>query len=266
MPQWGKSATNAANSVLYANALMVSAVGRTKLQANVFQNTTPNALEVERVVGQFGHTTVDQANSTLGRAVGAHAGWTLSRRGTGDIATAAVNAPGSGFANGETITVGNGSVTGTLVITANATGNMTAVTITSTGAGWVNATVANTNFNREKHMVNISVTGGSGYTNGDIITASNGTVNATATINTNGSGVFGNIGITLTTLGLWANTKANGDVSFAVTNSTGGATTGSGATLVANLGSSTGGSVTLTIGGKAGRTWGETIVAAGSLA
>lgn len=190
-----------------------------------------------------------------------HQGWQHVSKGTGPVELFTVTVPGSGFANGETLKVSGGTVNATGVITTNAAGNMASVAVSVGGEGFINDAAGVVAFNREKHMMTITVTGGTGYVNGDIIQAGNGTVNATAVINTNGSGVFTNAGITIATVGLWANTKANTNVEFSITNSTGGATLGSSATLTANLGTSTGGTVTVKMGGRANRIFYETLVA-----
>lgn len=95
--------------------------------------------------------------------------------------------------------------------------------------------------------------GGTGYTNGDILVATspanstNGGVNGSWTVGTNGSGV-----ITSLTLVTGGKGFINATPAIAFTNSTGGSTSGTDA------------SATFTAGGRAGRVHVETIVAAGS--
>lgn len=258
---WGTS-RNAANTPKFSTMVIQSNAAYTA----PYTNTTVSAFVSKQVVGTFGANTQDMANTQVSNK-GAAAGWQLVRRGTGDIASITVTAAGSGFANGETITIANGTVNAIGTITTNATGNMVSVFVTQSGAGWVNSTVANTSFNREKHMVNITVGGTpTGYSNTDTIVASNGTINATATVVTNATGGFVTANVTITNPGLWANTKANTDVSFTVIAANGSVSAGSGATFTANIGSSTGGTVTVTVGGRAGRIMTETLVAAKSIA
>lgn len=136
---WGKT-RNAANTPKFSRHLVNGVnVAYTALYANV----TPNAFTPKQVVGTFGANTVDMANTQV-TSKGAHAGWNLVRRGTGDIASVAINNPGGGYANGDLVTFGNGAVNATAVITANATGNVVAINLVTTGGGWVNASVVNT--------------------------------------------------------------------------------------------------------------------------
>lgn len=91
--------------------------------------------------------------------------------------------------------------------------------------------------------------GGSAYTNGDVLTISGGTTNAIATVTTNGNGVI--------TTASFSNYGAGflnvSSLTLAVANSTGGSTSGSGASLSA------------TLGGRAERVSYETLVAMSSI-
>jgi hypothetical protein len=71
--------------------------------------------------------------------------------------------------------------------------------------------------------------------------------------------------LTITDVGLWPAATTNAQVTFAVTAANGDASAGSGATFAAGLANSAGGTLTLTLGGRAGRVSYETIVAMGSL-
>lgn len=73
--------------------------------------------------------------------------------------------------------------------------------------------------------------GGTGYTNGDILTVSGGTIDAKATIRTNGSGVITGLNFTNTGGGFTTTPTS------AVANSSGGATTGSSAIFTYTIGS-----------------------------
>ena len=94
--------------------------------------------------------------------------------------------------------------------------------------------------------------GGTGYTNNEVVTLSNGTVNATATITTNSTG-----GVTALTLTNAGSGFANaGHIVVQVANST--------APSNSTNGNTSGGSsltLTLTFGGRAGRVHRETLVA-----
>lgn len=102
-------------------------------------------------------------------------------------------------------------------------------------------------------LVSITIAGGgTGYSNTDVIKvtpSSPGAVNATASLTTNATG--GIISVAITNVGAGFITVNPSNV--AVTNSSGGATGGSSANLVA------------TAGGRAGRIQFETIVATGSI-
>lgn len=243
-----------------------SAGTRAKVDVDMFNNTTPGAFISGVAVGVFG---ADATETQVSNADGiAHAGWLVRRAGTGPVASFTITAAGNSFANGETITVSNGSTNATGTVTTNATGNMTSIAVTSGGAGWANTTMAVISFDRQKHVLAITVTGStSGYSNSDTIRVSNtaATINATATVTTNATGGFTNSGITITNVGLFANVTTNTQVVISVLASNGSASPGTGATLVANLVPSTGGSATITLGGRAGRVHYETLVAMGSL-
>jgi hypothetical protein len=91
--------------------------------------------------------------------------------------------------------------------------------------------------------------GGTGYSNTDLIKVSGGQTNAAGSLTTNSTG-----GILTATLTASGNGFINVSSStLAITNSTGGASLGSGATL------------TFTLGGRAGRVFYENIVAMGSI-
>lgn len=231
---------------------------------NFFSNTTPNALVNNEVVGLFG---VDQTEAGV-KQRGVTPGWVIVRTGTGPI-TAMTATAGVGFANGDTITVSNGSANATATLTTNATGNLVSVNIPSTGlgSGYVNASVVVTGFNREKRANTINYTGtATGYSNTDVVTVSNAIINATATVSTNATG--GSLTFTFTNKGTFANTTSNSQVVIAIANSTGGASGGSGATFTtANLVASTGGTLnSITVGGQAGRIQYENIAVVRSMA
>mgnify|MGYP003342905801 CR=1 FL=1 len=95
------------------------------------------------------------------------------------------------------------------------------------------------NTERRNRLVDLTVTGStSGYSNTDYIVISNTTlhtINAQATLSTNGTGGFTNLDIVIANTGSFYRLTGNTDVVIAVKNSSGGSSSGTGATLVANL-------------------------------
>ena len=189
--------------------------------AELYGNATPGAFINGVAFGVFGVSANEVSNTSYSRKI--QQGWVLRKVGEGPV-TSITATGGVAFANGETASLSNGSVTGTLVMVTNATSNLVSATIASGGLFDVNTSVVVT-FNREKHLSNFVITSNAtavGFSNGDIITGSNGSVNATATITTNATG--GITSTTVTNVGLFGNTEANGQVVVTVTNATGGAT------------------------------------------
>ena len=225
----------------------------------LFGNTTSSSFVNNQVFGIFG---VDQTEAGV-KARGVTPGWNLVRTGTGPVTGLAVNNVGVTFATGETITVSNGSMNGTLTITANGfagnstsnvvAGNISSVAVTSGGAGFVTNTGVVVGFNRERHLSTIVYTGtATGYSNTDTIRVANATTNATATVSTNSTG--GTLTFTITNLGIFANTIANNQLVVAALAANGANSAGSGATITATVVPSTSGSVTITtLGGRSGR-------------
>lgn len=68
----------------------------------------------------------------------AHTGWTRIQRGTGPVATIAINAAGTGYANGNFVRVSGGTVNAYATITTNGSGALTALTLNEVGSGFVN--------------------------------------------------------------------------------------------------------------------------------
>jgi hypothetical protein len=241
---------------------------RAAADVNLFSNVTSGAFVSGIATGVFGVSATEQSNNTLNNSkeVGAHAGWNFRKAGTGPVLSFVIVDPGEDLANGETITVSNGTSNATGVITTNATSNIVSVVLTSGGAGFTDTTSAVVEFDRQQYLSAITVTGStSGYSNDDVIVASNGISDGVATISTNSTGGFTNSEITITNIGLFSNTAANGSVVLTVFAANGDPSDGTGATFVANLTSSTTGDVTITLGGRAGRVQYETLVAMGSL-
>jgi hypothetical protein len=172
---WGKNDA-ASNAVKYQVVTGDTANGQV-----AYANNTVSEFTTNQRVGIFG---VDTTEATVKDGVLAHPGWVLVRKGTGAVSSLAVNAIGTG------------------------------------------------------------------YTNGNVVTVSGGTTNATFTVVT---GVANTSVASLTTVSL-GNGFSNGSTTVAVANSTGGATgVGTGATFV------------LTLGGRANRVHYETLVAMGTI-
>jgi hypothetical protein len=249
-----------------------SAGSRASVDVAMFNNTTPSAFLVNQAVGVFGVSANEMSNNVINASIErpAHAGWVVRRAGTGPV----VSATGTGgvtFITGESATVSNGSSNATLIITANSQGNISSVAVTNAGAGWTNTAMAHVVLNRQKYVTAVAAGGSSsGYTNTDYIVISNtGTdssvtlSNATATLTTNSSG--GITTVTMTSFGLFQNTKVAGNLLVTAYAANGAASSGTGATFTPTLTNSSGGSITLTLGGRAGRVATETLVAMGSL-
>jgi hypothetical protein len=258
MALWGKS--DASDNAPKHKHILSGNVARGNV---VYENTTPSAFVTNQLNGLFAVDTTEQGVTNRGQA---HAGWNLVKYGTGGLATATVSANGSNFANGETVTVSNGTVNASITITSNTNGNIFSIAITNPGEGWTNNSVVTTTFDRQKHVSSITVTGGTAaFTNTDYIVVSNGSVNAHATISTNSTGGLTNSGITIDNVGLFPNGITNAQAVVNAYAANGAASNGTGATFGALLINSSGGTITLTIGGRSGRIQAETLVAMGSI-
>jgi hypothetical protein len=261
---------DSANRVDGANAHFgnTSPGTRANTDATMFQNTTPGTFIPGIAVGIHGVTPAEMSNNTVNSSKDhpAHAGWVIRRAGTGPILSAAITT-GTGHANGETITVSNGAVNATLTIATNGSGTATGASVTLPGSGWTNTDIAVSTFNREKYVTSVTVlNANAGYSNTSILRFSNGTVNSYSTnLSTNTTG--GLTAVTLSTVGLFPNAITAGQVITTVTKYDGTTATGNVAVTAFTpvLANSSGGSVTLTIGGRAGRVHTETLVAMGSL-
>lgn len=145
-------------------------------------------------------------------------------------------------------TTTNAFVTGTvkaqLGVDATEAANTSADTKKVAHAGW------NLKTTGTGSVLSFTITnGGSGYANTDTVNVvATGGVNATATLTTNSTG-----GITTLVLTNAGSGFTNTSVTAAIANSTGGASAGTNAAIVAN------------VGGRAGRTSYETLVAMGSI-
>lgn len=230
-----------------------------------FNNTTVGAFQSLSAIGTFGVTTNETQQAGV-KGKGVSPGWVNVRFGTGPVTGITVPASNStfntsNFANGETVVISGATTNGSATVTTNATGNVVSLSVTNGGSGFTNAAGVTVAFARQKHVSLIVVAGtATGYNNTDVFTVSNGVSNAIASVSTNATG--GTLTFTITNPGLFSNTAANASAIVAVTNATGGATGGSGATFTANLisSSNTGAVLTVsTLGGRANRVQYETL-------
>lgn len=243
---------------------------RANVDSSLFNNSTPGAFVTNLATGVFGVSVTEMSNNTTNNSKEqpAHAGWVFRKAGTGPVVSIAVSG-GSGFQNNETITVSGGEVNATAFITTNTTGGLSTATVNNAGSGFVNSTSITSSFDREKRVVSITVSGSpTGYNNTDVIVLSNSTVgisNGAASISTNSTGGFVTANVTITKAGLFTNAAINGSILFTALAANGAASAGSGATFSGTLANSTGGTITVTLGGRSGRVQTETLVAFGSL-
>lgn len=135
-----------------------------------------------------------------------HAGWTLRRAGMGPVIRA--TGAGSGYTNGAVIliTAGTGAVNTSGIITTNATGGIVSIgSFGNNGGKFPNTsyiTVSNPNGAISAITV---VTAGAGYNNGDVLTISNGSVNATINLGANATGNVANATVVVSGVGFGAN-------------------------------------------------------------
>lgn|ERR1017187_4156435 len=262
MAQWG-TVDRANNSVNWAGRGIQAGSGAAAIAANntaLYNNSTPNAFVKNIEIGQFAVTKAEIAN-TSGESAKTHGpGWALRRAGQGGIATITV-VGGTGFSNGETVVLSGGQTNAIATLTTNATGNLVSASVT---AGlFPNTSVMVKTYQRQKHLLSITPAGtGTGYANTDYIVAANGISVGSGNVVTNATGGLGagQGSITVGQVGLWANNIANTLVTLTILAANGAASNGSGATLTANLVTSTAnGTLTVTLGGRANRVTYETL-------
>ena len=273
MAQW-KNTNDAANSANWGAATINAGAGRSNEAANntaLFNNTTPAAFTTARAlkqtIGQFGVQKAAIANTSGEGKKTSAPGWNLRRAGAGPVLTlTAVN--GSGFANGETgqLTGGLSNANGAFVLTTNATGNLVTAVVTK-GGTFTNSSSASVAFNREKHVANVTVTGGTAaFSNSDYIVVSNGSINAVANLSTNATGGITNANFTITNIGLFGNTQTAGQTVINAYAANGAVSNGTGATFADLLATSSSGTVAVaTVGGRAGRVHYECLVESSSI-
>ena len=206
-------------------------------------------------VGVFATDTLSGNGGVAGDTL-AHAGWVVTRQGTGPVTSLTVANDGASYANLAVGIISNGAVNSTFYVVVNSTGHVQSATlIDSGGLGFIN--VASVHIGSAANgIVTFHIGGGSGYANGEIVTVSNGVVNATASITTNTTG--GISSLTFVAPGYagsgFANNTAPGIAITTVSGTNGNVTVNSlagGAGLV----------LTPTLGGRAGRITSETLVA-----
>lgn len=169
MSQWNTN-DDANGSPIWGPAL-VNKAPNTANRDDLYGNTTANAFIDGVTVGVYGVdasevaykrfyvTTVGVANSGVGAVITANAATQLTLVGGNaavnavvnvesvQVSTVAVNAAGEGYTSGDTVSVDGGDGTdAVLVVTANATGNVTSLEVVSGGdyANDVPAAVSNT--------------------------------------------------------------------------------------------------------------------------
>lgn len=271
--KWDKKNRVDAANAHFSNTTVAGA--RANTDFNMFGNDTPNAFLNNMAVGVFGASAAATANNKLQASADrpAHAGWVLRRQGMGGIATAVPTASGGGtlFANGETITLSNGTSNATLTVTTNSQGNIVSLAISNPGQGWSNTTMVANAFVRQSHLANVQTTGvGLAYDNTSIVrvTNTNGlTVASTGNLVTNATGGLTNASFTTVNVGLFPANQTNAGLQFAVVKYDGTTATGNVSTtgFNARVVNSSGGAFTITLGGRAGRVHTETLIAMGSL-
>ena len=222
------------------------------------------------------------ANNTTTKVVLAANG-AATGNGVSAIAIGSAPAGGLGYNATDLVTVSNSTVNATANLAVAANGAITTLAVIKTGSGFNGPTntviivLSNTGGPTGNGVSGFTInSGGTGYANGDVVTVSNGIVNATATVTT---GVADSIITTLTRTANGSGFKGAGNAVVTITTSGGSAAnltpTFSKANLVPTFESATFSSaadtgtnanVVVTLGGRAGRVSYETLVATGSIA
>lgn len=150
----------------------------------LFNNNTPSAFVNNMAVGTWGTNTAEANTARSSHHKVAHAGWQLVRQGTGFVNTIAINNndPTGTYANLAVGTISNGTSNATFTVGTNSTGGATSVTLSNGGTGFINGTALGyTAPANGIYGVTIN-SGGTNFSVGDLITFSNGQINATATV------------------------------------------------------------------------------------
>ena len=266
MSQW-KSYANVAGAPKWGASIIQQGSGAANKAANnntLVINSTPGAWLIHGkasndVDGIFPVTPANKANTNAESGKVHGLGWAMRTSGEGPVSSVVAAANGSGFANGETVTVSGGSVNGTITLTTNATGNLASGVITTAGL-FPNTSSAVEGFNREQHVANVNVTGtaSAGAGNANVIVLTIGNTNITNGVVAVGRLVSNSTGgITNTQTqaiawsgntpganntgfwGLFGNTQTNTAITSTFLNANGSPVTG--LTISANLVTSSGG-------------------------
>lgn len=127
VPQWklalGAGTQPGANNGAFANSQLL------------YANSTANAIIVNQRVGIFGmNSNTTAANVTTSTVHGNHAGWVLITQGSGPVVSITATG-GTGYTNGQYLTISNTSVVGTVNavanIATNSSGNVVSATLLS---------------------------------------------------------------------------------------------------------------------------------------
>lgn len=130
MPLWTKT-DSAAGAPKWKS--IATGSGTPNRGNTLFANTTSGAFITGTTVGVFG-ANVTEAQALAPRSISP--GWVKTSIGTGPALTVGAIG-GTGFVNGSTITLSNGTTTGIATVITNGTGNATSAVVTTPGAGFI---------------------------------------------------------------------------------------------------------------------------------
>ena len=130
MPLWTKT-DNAAGAPKWKS--IATGSGTPNRGNTLFANVTSGAFITGTTVGVFG-ANVSEATAIQPRAISP--GWVKTSIGTGPVVTVGAIG-GTGFVNGSTITLSNGTTTAIASVVTNGTGNATSAVVTTPGAGFI---------------------------------------------------------------------------------------------------------------------------------
>lgn len=223
-----------------------------------YQNVTPSAFVANLAAGVFA-VDANGAGNTGGQVT--YPGWVLVRQYTGPVTSLAVANDGASYANLAVGYLSNGSSNAYFYVTVNSTGHVQSATLVNAGAGFINSASVAIGRDASNGVASFNIGGGSGYANGELVRVSNGVINAAAVITTNTTGGISSLAFTAPT---YAGAGFSANTASVVTITTANGTNGN--VTVNALGAGAGLRLTATLGGRAGRTTYETLVAAGSIA
>lgn len=255
MPLWGAN-NNQSRAPKFQVIESQVAMNTARGSNTPYNNVSIGVFHPKQIIGVYGANSTEVHASS--RKDIAHTGWHIVRRGTGPVSAITITDGGTGFANLGVLTVTSAAAGGnaTFLATTNATGGLTGFTIVTGGHSFANLTATITAPVNAIH--NVAIGGGSGYSNSDTITFSNGTANGAATLTTNNTG--GIVAVTLTSAGRGFPSNTG----TVVTISTAGGTNGNVVVNILKTGS--GQTLAYTGGGRLGRKHYECLVAGGMTA